>query len=167
MILVVDVDYRGERAFVAGVGLNGWTDSIQAYIYTTTVTGIEAYLPGQFFRRELPCILKLLQQHSLSPEQIVVDGYVYLGGEQQPGLGQHLYDALGAKVKVIGVAKESFKNTPAYCEVYRGKSNKPLYVTAAGIDLEQAKECIASMYGRFRVPALLKKADQVCRNWED
>ena len=166
MILAVDVDYRGDRAFVAGVSFNAWTDASEQSVYTSHMNGVEAYLPGQFFKRELPCILKLLDDHSLNPGCIVVDGYVYLDGDREPGMGRHLYDALDAKVNVIGVAKEPFKNPTEHCRIYRGKSNKPLYVTAAGLDLEQAKDYISSMYGGFRVPALLKKADQVCRAWE-
>lgn len=166
MILAVDVDYREDIAFVAGVGFYNWTDATEQGICTASVEGVEVYQPGQFFRRELPCILKLLEQHSLSPECIVVDGYVHLDCERDPGLGKHLYDALGARVKVVGVAKEVFKSTPEHCKIYRGRSNKPLYITAVGLGLEQAKECIASMHGKFRVPALLKKADQVCRAWE-
>jgi len=163
MILAVDVDYRDNQAVVAGISFNTWHDATEQAVYTTIVNGVEAYQPGQFFRRELPCILQLLQEHSLNPDCIIIDGYVYLDGEHDPGLGKHLYDALGASVKVIGVAKRAFKDTPSYCEIYRGQSRKPLYVTAAGFELEQAKQRVTTMHGKFRIPDLIKKADRVCR----
>ena len=45
--------------------------------------------PGQFYKRELPCILELLKQVNPLPNYIVIDGYVYLGGDEKPGLGKH------------------------------------------------------------------------------
>ena len=167
MILAVDVDYRGDQAFVAGIGFNAWSDAIEQRVYSTSVNGVEAYQPGQFFRRELPCILQLLREHALNPGCIIIDGHVYLDGDRDPGLGKHLYDALDANVNVIGVAKQAFKDTPARCKIYRGQSNKPIYVTAVGLELEQAKQWVAAMHGRFRIPDLIKKADRICRAWEN
>jgi len=166
MILAVDVDYQGNTALIAGVAFNAWADASELGIYTSSVEGVEDYRSGQFFRREMPCIVKLLDRHSLSPECIVVDGYVYLDGEREPGLGKHLYDALNGSVKVVGVAKNVFMSAPEYCKIYRGRSSKPLYITAVGIGHEQAKACVESMHGKFRIPELLKKADRVCRAWE-
>ena len=49
------------------------------------------------------------------------------------------------------------------CEIYRGKSNKPLYVTCVGEELIIAKQQITSTFGDHRSPVLLKIADQSCR----
>ena len=94
---------------------------------------------------------------------LISDGFVYLDGQKKPGLGKYLYDSLGGNIKIISVAKRPFVNIPKACEIHRGKSTKPLYVTAEGLTLDLAKEYITSMYGKYRVPALLKKADQICR----
>ena len=127
-------------------------------------TGVPAaYEPGQFYKRELPCILKLVEENKLRVDCIVIDGYVFLDGCGKAGLGKHLYDALSGKVPVIGVAKNRFKDIGSEYEVRRGSSNRPLYITAAGIELDTAKELIRTMHGNYRVPTLLKRADQVAR----
>ena len=97
------------------------------------------------------------------PDVIVIDGYVYLGDPSHPGLGQHLYDALQGRAAVVGVAKTRFKGTPDNCEILRGGSNRTLFVTSVGIALEIAKRDIQAMYGRHRLPDLLKLADRECR----
>ena len=47
--------------------------------------------------------------------------------------------------------------------IYRGDSAKPLFVTAVGMTLEEAKAHIASMHGEHRIPTLLRRVDQLCR----
>ena len=163
MILAVDVDYREWGASIAGIAFENWLDEKETAIYKSVLHEIEDYIPGLFYRRELPCILRLLEQHKLSPDLIVIDGFVYLDGNSAPALGFYLYNALKTKIPVIGVAKKPFKGITQAYEVYRGKSNNPLYVTCAGVSLEEAKGNIRAMYGDHRVPFLLKKADQVCR----
>jgi len=49
--------------------------------------------------------LKLIKDHSLHPEFIVIDGYVFTDGISRPGLGFYLYNSLSCKTPVIGVAK--------------------------------------------------------------
>lgn len=94
LILAIDVQYDKTNGLVAGVALKSWTDASPSNIYVSKIENVDDYLPGQFYQRELPCIFKLLNEHSLRPEYIVVDGYVYLDGCSKPGLGKHLYDAL-------------------------------------------------------------------------
>jgi deoxyribonuclease V len=163
MILAVDVRYSEKHAAVAGVVFVGWRDEYPEMEFVSFTEVPAAYEPGQFYKRELPCILKLIQENKLHPECIIVDGFVYLDGFSKAGLGKHLYDALGGKVPVIGVAKNHFRGIGSEYEIHRGTSNKPLYVTAAGIDLNKAKEYIRSMHGKYRQPTLLKRVDQVCR----
>jgi deoxyribonuclease V len=164
MILAVDVHYADHHAVVAGVLFDDWPDAVPQREFITRVAVHAPYEPGQFYRRELPCILQLMVENDLEPDCIIVDGFVYLDGYREPGLGKHLYDALEGKVAVIGVAKSAFHGIPAEFAIYRGESRKPLYVTAAGIDIEEAKRCIAMMHGSHRQPTLLKRADWLCRN---
>jgi deoxyribonuclease V len=163
MILAVDVYYGSANSIVAGVAFEDWTSREPSNIYISRIQNVSDYQPGQFFRRELPCIIRLIEEHSISPETIVIDGYVFLDGRTRPGLGKRLYDALQGRTKVIGVAKNSFSGISSDFEIYRGKSAKPLYITCVGVELETAKRQIASMYGNHRIPVLLKKADQACR----
>jgi len=163
MILAVDVDYRGEKAVVAGVLFHCWSDEAPGQEITTTVSPVEAYVPGQFYRRELPCILALVRKLETLPSIVVVDGHVWLDGQDAPGLGKYVYDALAGAVVVIGVAKSGFRSTPEECAVYRGRSKRPLYVTAVGIDQAVAREHVRTMAGANRIPDLLKRVDRLCR----
>jgi len=97
------------------------------------------------------------------PSTIVIDGYVTLNSEGRKGLGAHLSDALEGAIPVIGVGKTAFQGSLHAAEVYRGTSQRPLYVTASGIRKETAAASIKSMHGAHRIPALLKLADQLSR----
>ena len=156
MKLAVDVHYHDRDAVVAGVAFLSWSDEVPFATYTTTVKSVSDYVPGSFYRRELPCILRILDEYRLSPECILIDGYVYLDGNRRPGLGSHLYDALKRKVMIIGVAKQKFAGISDDYAVYRGDSRAPLYVTCAGMPLDTAKQRVGSMYGAHRLPQLLK-----------
>ena len=163
MILAVDVQYDNCNGVVAGVAFKNWADTKPDNIYLSKIENAGDYIPGQFYKRELPCILKLLSEHHLQPACIVVDGYVFLDGSAKPGLGKHLYDALHGNVKVIGVAKKPFAGISEAYAIYRGRSNKPLYITCAGEALSAAKLSILSMPCMDRMPTLLRKVDQLCR----
>jgi len=163
MILAIDVDYEESSALAAGVLFSNWEDAEAKDIFTSTINQINEYQPGNFYKRELPCILRLLDEHNLKPDIILVDGYVFLDGTKAAGLGKYLYDALEYKPIVIGVAKRAFKDISPKYAVYRGESKNPLYVTSVGLDVSFALEGIARMHGEYRIPDLLKKVDQVCR----
>lgn len=163
MILAVDVHYEAGCAVVAGVAFESWTDDEFEASYVSSINQVSNYIPGQFYKRELPCILGLLTEHKLAPAIIVIDGYVYLDGLSKPGLGWYLYDALQRRVKIIGVAKNPFTGITAQHAVFRGKSKKPLYVTCVDMQLPVAKQSIASMHGKYRMPTMLRMADQLSR----
>jgi len=163
LILAVDVQYHEDTALVAGVLFSSWESAEPHRCVITPVKKIVPYESGAFYKRELPCILALLDEVPEPLEVIVVDGFVSLGAEQNKGLGMHLYDALDQTTAVVGVAKQAFKDTPQECELLRGDSLKPIYVTAVGISLEEAVKNVASMHGKFRLPTLLKKVDRLCR----
>ena len=163
MILVIDVDYRENEAFVAAVTFKNFNDKHHNKIFTTLVEGVVEYQSGQFYKRELPCILNLLKEYDLNPKYIVIDGFVFLDGHSKPGLGKYLYDALEEKSIIIGVAKRSFDGISSKYELYRGKSRKPLFITSVGVKSARAKTYIQNMAGEYRIPTLLKKADKECR----
>lgn len=163
MILAVDVQYRETVAVAAGVLFAEWGAARAAREVVATIEIHSPYRPGEFYLRELPCILELLRHSPVQPECIVIDGYVFLDGYDKPGLGKRLFDALGGAVPVIGVAKNPFRGIGGEFRLYRGRSRKPLYITAAGVDLGLAKGFIAGMHGWHRIPTLLKEVDRLSR----
>lgn len=163
MKLAVDVHYYQRDAIVAGVIFTDWQACKPEQEVVTTVSGVAKYEPGQFYKRELPCILALLKHVQPLPKYILIDGYVDLGRDRKPGLGRHLYNALNDRCAIVGVAKSRFEGTPAEAELFRGYSNRPLYITSAAITQSEAKRCIKAMCGEDRLPVLLKQVDQLCR----
>ncbi len=163
MILAVDVHYRDNQAHAAALLFAHWDSADSTHWLTRVSDAAAPYQPGAFYQRELPPILALLAEFDIGFETIVVDGYVELGSDRHPGLGLHLYRALDEAVPVIGVAKNRYRDTPAECELLRGRSRKPLYVTAAGMILTTAKAHIAAMHGTHRIPTLLRRLDQLTR----
>lgn len=158
MIACVDVDYRPTGAVAAALLFDDWTDATPARELVARIASVGDYEPGQFYKRELPCILEVLR--GARPTTVVVDGFVHLGRERRPGLGQHLADELG--VVVVGVAKNPFHETPA-TPVLRGSSKKPLLVTSAGTPEAVAAAHVRAMHGAYRIPTLLRRVDQLCR----
>ena len=71
----------------------------------------DEYISGQFYKRELPCILQIFSKVKEPIEVLVIDGYVWLDGKRMPGLGAYLYRALDEQVKIVGVAKNAFKGS--------------------------------------------------------
>ncbi|VWB41731.1 endonuclease V [Burkholderia lata] len=167
MILIVDVSYSDDSALAAGMVIESWESNVVVESLTVKVDSRASYIPGKFYLRELPCIVELLKHVEHSLECIVVDGYVTLGADECPGLGMRLWQHLDGKVPVVGVAKTKFLGTPKNAEILRGGSSKPLFVTAAGIDLELAKSNIVKMIGKFRIPDLIKATDRLSRNLDD
>lgn len=165
MNLAVDVAYTKKAAIVGGVLFHDWTDEKPFKDVVMSCSIPDTYMPGQFYRRELPCIAELLRHVPETLDCILIDGFVYLGRARQPGLGKHLRELLEQKVAVIGVAKTPFKDTPKSCEVLRGKSRNPLYITADGINEDRAKFFIKSMHGKGRIPTLLKHVDRLCKSF--
>lgn len=164
MIFATDVHYTENSASAAGILFTHWRSDNCKETIVKVIDKVADYHSGQFYKRELPCIMALLQELEIPPDTIVVDGYVTLGEKQKPGLGMHLYGALQQSIPVIGVAKNAFTGTPAECELIRGVSRNPLYITSVGIPLEIAKQHILSMHGGYRIPTLLKQVDQLCRS---
>jgi deoxyribonuclease V len=163
MLLAVDVHYGAARVTTAAVGFTSWTDETSVLEHVVHHAGApEAYEPGSFFKRELPHLVRVIEQvrakHLVTT--VVIDAHVWLE-PGQPGLGAHLSTALGG-LSVVGVAKTAYKGGIAIA-VTRGESRAPLYITAAGLDPERAAELVRDMHGPFRLPTLLKRVDQLAR----
>jgi len=163
MIACVDVDYRASGAVAACVLFRAWDDAVGVSETVVPIARVEPYEPGKFYRRELPCLLAVLEAAGGAPDVVVVDGYVWLADEREPGLGAHLHQALGGRAAVVGVAKTRFAGAGAAREVLRGTSRLPLFVTAAGMDVDVAAGHVRAMHGPHRTPTLLKRVDQLCR----
>ncbi|RZL09891.1 MAG: endonuclease V, partial [Hymenobacter sp.] len=153
------------QGYAVALAFTSWTDAGPAATYAATISPIAAYEPGAFYKRELPCLLAVLAQVDLGEVScVVVDGYVTLGAEERPGLGQHLYEALGGRVPVVGVAKTRFAGVaPQVVPVLRGQSQNPLYVTSVGLPVSEAAGVVASMHGDYRFPTLLKLLDDLTK----
>jgi deoxyribonuclease V len=165
MLACVDVDYRGDEgpAVASCVVYEDWDSNESHEERVVVIPEVAPYAPGQFYQRELPCILQVLDEVHSPLDAILVDGHVWLDDERRPGLGAHLHRALEGKIPVIGIAKNPFGDFHGQRRVLRGKSYKPLLVTAAGIDVDVAAESVRRMPGAHRIPSLLARADQLCR----
>lgn len=165
MILAFDTYYYDNKAKTIALQFNHWQDAEPFATYSEVLQGIADYEPGSFYKRELPCILSLLDQIDLDPvAAIIIDGFVYLDDHGTYGLGGHLYSALNCEIPVIGVAKTNFATIEKLKEpVYRGESKNPLFVTAIGYELGDAAQNIRTMHGAYRMPTLLQKLDGLTR----
>lgn len=129
---------------------------------TVDVADVAPYVPGEFWRRELPCLRAVLANLA-GLELLVIDGYVDLDPAGRPGLGARAHEEFG--VPVIGVAKTRFATATHAIPVLRGSSGatNPLYVTAAGLPLADAADLVREMAGRYRLPDALRRADALAR----
>lgn len=167
MLICLDVDYRPDgSARPAAALFHDWPDSAAAHELVVWVEEVEAYEPGQFSRRELPCLLAALEQaRRIAPlGTVIIDGYVTLDADGRPGLGTYLWQALDQTLPVIGVAKTAFAGSPHALALRRGRSARPLYITSAGLDPQDAREAVGRMAGDHRLPTLLKRVDFLCRH---
>jgi deoxyribonuclease V len=166
MILAFDSYYFENSAKTICLAFKNWSDIETQEIFTEILENVEEYRSGEFYKRELPCILSLFRKIRLKEiETIIVDGFVYLDDNNKFGLGGHLYKELEEKIPVIGVAKNDFMNIEKKkVELFRGESKKPLYITSIGIAIDKAAENIKSMSGKYRIPTLLKHLDSLTKN---
>ena len=159
-IVCLDVDYRDDHACTGWVLFQEWTDPVPLGEGRVRSEGVAAYEAGAFYRRELPALLAALEV--VGPvDGVVVDGFCWLGPDR-PGLGAHLHEALGRRGWVVGVAKRPFHDLPGLQAVRA--NTRPLWVTACGYEPADAVRAVESMHGPFRIPTLLKRADQLARS---
>jgi deoxyribonuclease V len=165
MPIAVDVHYdpAGQFSRAALVAFDDWSSPVARDERTVQVEGVEPYVPGEFYRRELPPLLAVLSKSVTPLDVVVVDGHVWLDAQQKPGLGARLHEALGRSVPVIGVAKTSFHGATLAVAVRRGISTRPLYVSSLGIAIEDSVAAVHAMHGAHRVPTMLRRVDQLAR----
>ncbi|MCK9217947.1 MAG: endonuclease V [Firmicutes bacterium] len=163
MLLALDVYYRKTYAVAVGV-IFDWFDDKSQKIIIEYIDEVDEYIPGEFYKRELPCIMRVIKQVNIGElEAIIVDGHIYVEKDTY-GLGGKLYEQLNQQLPIVGVAKNSFlKNKDTVKEIYRGVSKKPLYVSTVGIDSNTICEKIAKMKGNYRIPILLKELDSITK----
>lgn len=157
-----DVYYHEDYAKACCVVFKKGEGEVIVSDYSEIVREVDEYMPGQFYRRELPCILSVFRKVKEEVDLLITDSFVWLNGGKK-GLGAYLYKALDYKIPVIGVAKSHFKDVEKYEEVYRGESNNPLYVSSVGIDLGFAVDFIKNLEGENRLPWVLKLVDKLSR----
>ena len=116
-----------------------------------------------FYERELPCLLAVLEEAEQEFEAIVIDGYVHLRPDVGKGLGLHLAEALAYSPVIIGVAKTPLQVADRFVPIRRGRSANPLFVSALGCPLDDAARAIQGMHGPYRIPTIFRLADQHAR----
>jgi deoxyribonuclease V len=161
VLAITDVHYGKNEARAACVLAADWSDAAPAGVWTERIQPIAPYEPGAFYKRELPCLLAVLSQVPRPLEAVIIDGYVWLDGAGRRGLGAHLHEALG--IPVIGIAKTAFQGSPFAAPLVRASSARPLFVTAAGMDMPSALSKLTRLHGANRLPTLLKLADRLAR----
>ena len=156
----VDVHYPASGGALAALVLAGDRTFSQVLAEKTTfVAQVAGYVPGQFFRRELPPIRAVLAEVT-GIELLVIDGYVDLAPDGRPGLGARVHEELG--VPVVGVAKTFFTTATHAIPVVRGQSARPL-TSRHGLPAAEAAELILRMSGKFRLPDALRQVDALAR----
>lgn len=164
-IACLDAAYSATSASAACALFSHWEAPAATRILTWRQEAAAAYEPGSFYKREMPLLLAVLGQAEQLPEIIIVDGYVWLDGHGRPGLGAMLHKAFDERIAVIGVAKTRFGDASSWCTpVLRGASKRPLYVSAAGMAMEDAAQHVQSMHGAHRIPTLLQVVDRAARS---
>jgi deoxyribonuclease V len=159
----LDVHYHRDLATAACVTFESWSDGEALQTFRVSVPGVRPYRPGRFFERELPPLLAVLERSGKRFSHIIIDGYVHLK-DNTMGLGAHLHKALPYPAVVIGVAKNPLAVAERTVAVSRGRSTKPLFISAIGWKLEDAAAAISDMHGPYRIPTLLRLADRIARS---
>jgi deoxyinosine 3'endonuclease (endonuclease V) len=169
MIYAFDTFYYEDFAKTVCIAFEDWNSETESFIYSENTEISADYESGAFYKRELPCILSLLKKIDLKEgDLIIVDGYVTLDNSGKIGLGGYLYESLNQKYPVIGIAKNGFASEDNLRKtIFRGESKTPLFLTAVGIDTNDIKIKVENMYGAYRIPALLKKLDQLTREKDE
>ncbi len=168
MIAAADVHYREDKAVGVIVLFSEWESlDILSYEKIEFTGKYSEYIPGEFYKRELPILISLYERiKNTELEAFIVDGYVFLGKEEKPGLGYYVYQNLGGSIPVIGAAKSRFKENSENCrELLRGKSAKPMYITSIGISPDEALMKMQKMKGSFRIPDILSKLDRMTKEF--
>lgn len=163
MKAAIDVYYEENKWSAACVVFTDWSDTGPAQITRAFGSDPMPYRAGRFYERELPCLMEVLQLTDLDFDTIVIDGYVHLRTGSGKGLGASLFELLPYSPAVVGIAKNPLRIADRFLAIRRGKSKKPLFISAIGWQKEQAARSIFNMHGPHRIPSLIRAADQHAR----
>ncbi len=161
----LDVAYHDQDAVAAAIVTPGHDTGKIISSYTTVSRKVADYEPGFFYKRELPCLVSVLGKVKEPLGLIFIDAHVWLS-RRYPGLGARLFDSLGRRVPVVGLAKSPFSqklDAKVVRKVFRGSSTRPLYVSAEGISLNTAASMVLRLHGRYRIPLAMKAAHQLAQ----
>lgn len=165
MFLCVDTYYHESGSRVAGIVFPDIHEAVHQKEYLLETGRAEKYEPGRLYRRELPGILTLLDVVEERIGTIFIDGYVWLSADSTlPGLGAYLFNELKGEIPVIGVAKSPWRKGSVGIRIFRGRSKKPLYITSAGFDVQNAANLVQQMHGDYRIPTLFRQVDMLARH---
>ena len=174
MLLALDSYYKDDICNTSLIVFNK-EESKTIYADTIYTKVTSDYIPGEFYKRELPGIKKILKKFiKEQPElwsqihAVIVDSYITLkvGDKEWDGLGAYVNKFLD-KIKqhkiIYGVAKSKFGECDEIsCKVYRGKSKNPLYVQTTSAP-KVAGYHVLYMHGKYRIPTMLKEVDRLSR----
>jgi deoxyribonuclease V len=181
-ILALDIQYEDEKAYLGGsLALPNGT---QIDFTAESQTGI-SYIPGLFCFREGPPLQAFIKKTQDSttcskPKLLIIDGH----GQAHPEkLGVATWLGIRLNTPTIGCAKKSllwykgdlgeergstlpvFNQDEKVGEVLRTQDGiNPLFVSIGNlISLEDARKVILNLSGNYRLPDLLRRADQLAR----
>jgi len=179
MILALDSYYKADICNTSLVVFK-YLDSDKPLYTDTIYTKVTSdYIPGEFYKRELPGIIKILEK--LKNEKldiwnditfIITDSFITLKNDDNEwdGLGAYLDKYLksnGENKTIWGVAKSNFGRCYEISKAtFRGKSSKPLYVQVTNNCIKLAVWAVQKMHGEYRIPTMLKLVDQLSRKFE-
>lgn len=177
----VDVGYakNSDTVVAAMAVMDTETHSIKEI--TTAEAEVEfPYIPGLFSFREMPSLLKVLQQAAIRPEVIICDGQG-LSHPRRFGLACHLGVETGiptigcAKTRLIGEYREPgydrgdfsdlVDNNEVIGRVLRTQDSlKPVFVSIGHkISLETACDLVLRLCSQYRLPEVIRAADHAGR----
>lgn len=82
-----DVHYQDNTVQAAGLVFPDWKTADIHQKILKPISKIVPYEPGTFYKRELPCLLAVVEALEQIVDAIIVDGYVTLGNDEKSGLG--------------------------------------------------------------------------------
>jgi deoxyribonuclease V len=180
--LVLDIQYEGDIASIGGILGNMQGDVAQ--IFTAQIIAEVPYAPGYFCFREGPPLLKfwqkLIQENYPQPDLIILDGH---GIAHPRKFGVACWLGLHTQTPCLGCAKESLLQFTGELPENQGSSLpiylndevvgwalrtqtgiKPIFASAGyAISSKTTQEIILGLKGEYRLPDILRLADQVAR----
>lgn len=180
--IALDVQYKGEKAFVAGVLQNYGESEYQ--IFVSELETEIPYIPQYFSFREGPVLLtfleKLQQENNMKIDLAIIDGH---GVAHPRRLGIASWLGVKMELSTIGVAKETLLTYEGELEEELGsyltvklkqeivgyalrtvEKVKPIFISAGHqIHLETVKDLVLKLEGEYRLPDMLRFADQAAR----